>query len=512
MPGGSRGFRSKRLRRKREGKHLEKVDLLKDIAERTAGEIHLGVVGPVRTGKSTLIKRFSDLMVLPNIEDEYDRERIKDALPQSGAGRTITTAEPKFVPDDAVEITVDNLSLRVRLIDCVGYAVPGAIGYEDEDGPRMVMTPWSDEEITFEQAAEIGTRKVIADHSTMGLVVTTDGSITDLPREVYVEAEERVIAELQSLGKPFIVLLNSTDPFSNQTMQLREDLELKYQTAVLPVNCARLNETDIHGILRELLYEFPVQSVTVNLPDWVEVLDEKNWLKKRFNDAVREGSVKVKRLRDIDFLIEHLGNCDFVSEVILEKMELGTGLASVSTEAPDYLFWDVLSQIANTEIRGRDVLMSLMGGYAVAKREYDRLRDALRDVRNTGYGIVPPSLEDMALDEPEIIRQGNRFGVRLRASAPAYHMIRVDVESEVAPIIGTEKQSEELVRYLVDEFEASPQKLWESNIFGKSLHTLVREGIQNKLFKMPDNAQEKLREVLQKMVNEGSGGLIAIIL
>lgn len=491
---------------------MEKFDLLKDIAERTAGEIHLGVVGPVRTGKSTFIKRFADLMVLPNIADEYDRERTKDALPQSGAGRTITTAEPKFVPDEAVEIHVDSLSLKVRLIDCVGYSVKGAIGYEDEDGPRMVMTPWSAEEITFEQAAEIGTRKVIADHSTMGLVITTDGTITDLPREVYVPAEERVVAELKTLGKPFIVLLNSIDPFCNQSMLLREELEAKYQTAVVPLNCARLNETDIHGILRELLYEFPVKEVTVNLPSWVEVLDSKHWLRRRFDEAVREGVVKIKRLRDIDYLIEHLGNCDFISEVILEKMELGTGLAGLSTEAPEHLFWDVLSQAANNEIRGRDVLMRLIKDYAIAKREYDKLKDALRDVKNSGYGIVPPSLEDMVLDEPEIIRQGNRFGVRLRATAPAYHLIRVDVESEVAPIIGTEKQSEELVKYLIDEFEASPQKLWESNIFGKSLHTLVREGIQNKLFKMPDNAQEKLREVLQKMVNEGNGGLIAIIL
>lgn len=407
---------------------------------------------------------------------------------------------------------MDSLSLKVRLIDCVGYAVPGAIGYTDEDGPRMVMTPWSAEEITFEQAAEIGTRKVIADHSTMGLVVTTDGTITDLPREAYVPAEERVVAELKTLGKPFIILLNSTDPFSNQAMQLREELEEKYQTAVVPLNCARLNETDIHGILRELLYEFPVKEVTVNLPEWVEVLDGKHWLRRRFDEAVREGVQKIARLRDIDYLIEHLGNCDFISEVILEKMELGSGLANLSTQAPEHLFWDVLSQTAKAEISGRAVLMRLMKDYAVAKREYDKLKDGLRDVRNTGYGIVPPSLEEMVLDEPEIIRQGNRFGVRLRATAPAYHLIRVDVESEVAPIIGTEKQSEELVKYLIDEFEANPQKLWESNIFGKSLHTLVREGIQNKLFRMPDNAQEKLREVLQKMVNEGNGGLIAIIL
>ncbi len=491
---------------------MEKFDLLQDIAKRTAGDIYLGIVGPVRTGKSTFIKRFMDLMVLPNITDANDRERTKDALPQSGAGRTIMTTEPKFIPDDGVEITIDNINLRVRMVDCVGYAVQGALGYTDEDGPRMVLTPWFDEPIPFEEAAEIGTQKVIADHSTIGLVVTTDGTITDLPRSAYVDAEQRVVEELQKLGKPYLVLLNSTDPFSSETMELRAELEEKYQAAVVPIDAAKLNQTDIHGILREILYEFPVKEVSVNLPAWVDVLESKHWLRRKLEDAVQQGVTKVKRLREIDYLIDALSECDAVSEVVLETMELGSGLARIAVSAPDYLFWEILSEAAKTEIRGREVLLTLMKDYAEAKREYDKVKDAVRDSRNIGYGIVPPSLDDMELEEPEIIRQGNRFGVRLRASAPAYHMIRVDVESEVAPIIGTERQSEELVQYLLDEFEANPEKLWDTNIFGKSLHNLVREGIQNKLFRMPDNAQEKLRETLQKIVNEGSGGLIAIIL
>ena len=500
---------------KKEGKLLlmERFDLLQDIAERTGGDIYLGVVGPVRSGKYTFIKRFMELVVLPNIEDEHVRDRTRDELPQSGAGRTIMTVEPKFIPDEAVELTLSpGLTARVRLVDCVGYTVKGARGYQDESGPRMVQTPWFEEAIPFEQAAEIGTQKVIADHSTVGLVLTADGSFSDLAREDFVPAEERVIEELRTIGKPFVIILNTARPADAETLELRDELEAKYEVAVLPINCAKLSEDDVGSILREALYEFPVREVNVLLPSWVEALEKGHWLREKLESAVAEGVEVVKRLRDIDALIEHLSLCDAVQEVILHKMELAQGRAKIEMTTPEHLFYDALSEVVGEEVRAQDTILRLMKVYSTAKREYDRVKDALRDSRSSGYGIVPPSLEEMSLDPPDIIRQGNRFGVRLRASAPSFHVIRVDVESEIAPIVGTEKQSEELIKYLVDEFESSPEKLWEANIFGKSLHTLVRDGIQNKLLTMPDNAQEKLRECLQRIINEGSGGLIAIIL
>lgn len=492
---------------------MERFDLLKDIAERTGGDIYLGIVGPVRSGKSTFIKRFMELVVLPNIQDDNVRERTRDELPQSGAGRTIMTVEPKFIPDEAVELSLSpGLAARIRLVDCVGYTVRGARGYMDENGPRMVQTPWNEEPITFEEAAEIGTQKVIDEHSTVGIVITTDGSFSDLSREDYVPAEERVIDELRQIGKPFLLILNTNRPAEAETLELRDELEKKYGVAVLPINCAKLTEDDIGTILKEALYEFPVREVNVILPMWVEILDNKHWLRAKFEEAVALGVKLVRRLRDIDSLIEELSLCDAVQEVILQNMDLANGVARVEVTAPEHLYYDALSEAAGQDVRGQDTILRLMKVFSQAKREYDRIKDAFRDARTSGYGIAPPSLEEMALDQPDIIRQGNRFGVRLRASAPSFHIIRVDVESEVAPIVGTEKQSEELIKYLVDEFEASPEKLWEANIFGKSLHVLVKEGIQNKLMTMPDNAQEKLRECLQRIVNEGSGGLIAIIL
>lgn len=492
---------------------MEKVDIFKDIAERTGGDIYLGVVGAVRTGKSTFIKRFMETVVLPNIINEADRVRAKDELPQSAAGRTIMTTEPKFVPNNAVQIHVtDGLEVNVRLVDCVGYAVEGAQGYEDDNGPRMINTPWFEEPIPFQEAAEIGTRKVIQEHSTLGVVITTDGSISDIARESYVDAEERVINELKEVGKPFILVINSTHPESSKTQELRAELAEKYDIPVMSLSVATMGEEEITGVLREVLYEFPVHEVNVNLPSWVMVLEEKHWLRTHFEDSVRETVKDIRRLRDVDRVVGNFQEYEFIDKAGLTGMNMGQGVAEIDLYAPDELYDKILMEVVGVEIRGKDHLLQLMQGFSIAKREYDRYSEALEMVRTTGYGIAAPPLEDMVLEEPELIRQGSRFGVRLKATAPSIHMIRVDVESEFAPIIGTEKQSEELVRYLMDDFEDNPLKIWESDIFGRSLHSIVREGIQGKIAMMPDNARYKLQETLGRIINEGSGGLIAIIL
>jgi len=491
---------------------MEKFDLFRDIAERTGGDVYIGVVGPVRTGKSTFIKRFMELMVLPNIVDPYDKIRAKDELPQSAAGRTIMTTEPKFIPNEAVEITVkDNVTVRVRVVDCVGYTVDGALGYEEDEGPRMVLTPWFDEEIPFEEAAEIGTKKVITEHSTIGLVVTTDGSVTDLPREKYLPAEERVINELKELQKPFLIILNTANPSTKETRELVAKMENKYDVPVIHVDCLQLTQDDIYSILQEVLYEFPVKEVNITLPRWVEELEIEHWLRQKFDGAVRETVQYVRRLRDIDRAIDDLSGYDFVADVILHDMDLGTGVAVIEMTARNELFYQVLEELTGFTISGEHHVLRMMRDLSVAKREYDKLSSALEQVRQTGYGIVPPQLDEMVLEEPEIIRTGNRFGVRLKASAPSLHIIRTDVQAEISPIIGTERQSEELIQYLMREFEGEPEKIWRTNLFGKSVNELVREGIQNKLTGMPENAQIKLRETLQKVVNEGSGGLICII-
>jgi len=491
-----------------EGNHI-----LNDIAERTGGDIYLGVVGPVRTGKSTFIKRFMELMVLPNIKDVYERERAKDELPQSGAGKTIMTTEPKFVPNEAVEIqTKTGLSLKVRLVDCVGYAVEGALGYEEDEEPRMVRTPWFDYEVPFEEAAEIGTRKVIADHSTIGIVMVTDGSISEISRSHYIQAEERVIQELRDLNKPFIILLNSIHPYERETLELADELSAQYNVAVLPIDAANLSMDQIYSILEEVLYEFPVQEVNIKLPRWVDALDEDYWLRDDMENAIREVLSSIKKVRDIDGAIEKLTDVDNVSYVSLEEMNLGTGIANIDVTVPEELFYASLSELSGFEVEGQHDILRLMKDLSVAKKEFDKVSSALEEVKESGYGVVTPRLEEMILEEPELIKQGSRFGVKLKAKAPSLHIIRADITTEITPIIGTEKQCEELVRYMLDEFEEDPAKIWESNIFGKSLHDLVREGIQNKLHRMPENAQIKLQDTLQRIVNEGSGGLICIII
>ena len=492
---------------------MEGNNILDDIAERTGGDIYLGVVGPVRTGKSTFVKRFMDLMVLPNIQDLYERERAKDELPQSGAGKTITTTEPKFVPNEAVEIfTKNGISLKVRLIDCVGYAVEGALGYEEDEEPRMVKTPWFDYEVPFEEAAEIGTRKVITDHSTIGIVMITDGSISDIPRANYIDAEERVIRELKEINKPFVVLLNSVNPFDKETLALVDELSLKYEATIIPVDAANASSEQILSILEEVLYEFPVQEVNIKLPLWVDELDEEYWLRANLEEAIRDILREIQKVRDIDKAIEKLSDIENVSFVSLEEMNLGSGTAAIDVTVPDELFYTSLSDVSGFTVEGNQDIIRIMKDLSFAKNEYDKIAPALAEVQEAGYGVVTPRLEEMILEEPELIRHGSRFGVKLKAKAPSLHIIKADITTEITPIIGTEEQTEELVRYMLDEFEENPTKIWESNIFGKSLHDLVREGIQNKLHRMPENAQVKLQDTLQRIVNEGSGGLICIII
>jgi len=490
-----------------------KFDLFKDIIERTGGDIYLGVVGPVRTGKSTFIKKFMEILVLPNIDNPHVLERTKDELPQGSAGKTIMTTEPKFVPDEAIEIKLEeNISMRVRLVDCVGYTVPGAVGYDDEGKRRMVSTPWFDEPVPFEQAAETGTRKVIQDHSTIGVVITTDGTITDIPRESYIEAERRVISELKEIGKPFVVVLNSAMPFSESTQQLQQELSQKYEVPVVSLNCLELEESSINLLFKEILYEFPVQEININLPSWVEALEPSHELSIEYTDIVREHLLNVERLRDIETAVEEIRKYDIVEEAVIRTIEPGRGYALVEITAPQELYDKILSQICEVEIEDQADLLKVLKEFAYARKEFNKIAQALQDVKEKGYGIVPPFLEEISLEEPEIIRQGSRFGVRLQASAPSLHMIRVDIKSDFTPIVGTEKQSEELVNYLLEEFAENPEKLWESNLFGKSLYELVKDGISGKLSNMPANAQQKLRETLERILNEGSGGLIVIIL
>lgn len=493
---------------------MEEFDIYNDIRSRTGGDIYVGVVGPVRVGKSTFITNFMQKLVVPKIADKNVLERMRDELPQSANGKTIMTTQPKFVPNEAVTVTLTpEVDVKVRLVDCVGYMVDGATGHLDGDKPRMVKTPWSDEEISFTDAADIGTRKVICDHSTIGVVMTTDGSIsTELPRSAYVAAEERAIAELKALNKPFVIVLNSTVPESAETQKLAASLEEKYGTSVMSLDVLNLTENDVTKLFEKVLMEFPLSDIEIKINKWLQALPYDDEIINTLVDGITSVSANMTKMSDYK-LPESLfaDSADFNAPTI-ESVELDKGKVTYSISAKPELFYKVLGNKCGMDIADDFDLMSHITELVTAKREYDKLSAALNQVRETGYGVVTPTMDEMTLEEPQMVKQGSRFGVRLRASAPSLHIMRVDIETEVNPVVGTEQQSEELVKYLMSEFETDPKGIWETNMFGKSLHSLVNEGLNNKLSAMPDDTQKKMRRTLSRIVNEGKGGVICILL
>lgn len=492
---------------------MTNASIYKDIATRTDGSIFLGVVGPVRTGKSTFIKRFMDCLVLPNIDGDFMRERANDEMPQSSAGRTIMTTEPKFIPEKAVQLKLEqSAEFSVRLIDCVGYIVPSALGYIEGDQPRMVKTPWYEEEIPFNMAAEIGTKKVISEHSTIGLVVTTDGSISDIPREEYAEAEERVIQELKQIDKPFIVLLNSVYPQSEEATGLAQTLSEKYGVTVMPVNCLELDESDITAILAGILFEFPIKQISVELPSWISGLPKNHSLKNSLYSLIRSTAEKMTHIRQLKLLEKALADSENVDSCTVGKIDFGTGSAQLQTRLKQRIFYEIISELTGLTVQNDHELLSTLKEMSEIKQQYMRIKGALDEVEATGYGIVMPTIEELTLEEPEIMREGSRYGVRLKASAPSLHIMKANITTEVSPIVGTERQSEDLVMYLLREFEESPLQIWNSDIFGKSLHELVNEGLHTKLSRMPQDARLRMQETVERVINEGCSGLICIIL
>ena len=488
-------------------------NIYEDIAKRTQGDIYIGVVGPVRTGKSTFIRKFMENLVLPNIENEFKRERTQDEIPQSGSGKTIMTVEPKFVPADGVEIKIkDTVSLKVRMVDCVGYIVDGALGHEEEGKQRLVSTPWSQEAMTFEKAAEIGTKKVIRDHSTLGIVVLTDGSVTGIDRKNYLSAEERVINELKSLNKPFAVVLNTLDPYSESTELLRSELEEKYDVPIVPLNVLAMDEEDIENVMETVLYDFPLNEIRINLPKWVEGLERNHWIKNNIIFTLKQSIAEIGKLRDVDSIVKGFSELEFLEDTEVENVELGEGVISIDLTAKQDLFYNVLEEKSGFKIDGDHQLLNLVTKLSRVKNEYDKIESALYDAKTKGYGVVAPSLDELSLEEPEIIKQGKQYGIKLRANAPSLHIIKADISTEVSPIVGNQTQGEEMIKYLLDTFEENPSELWASNMFGKSLNDLVKEQLQSKLYTMPEEIRVKIQKTLQKIINEGTRNIITILL
>ena len=491
---------------------MEEFNVYRDIQNRTNGEIYIGVVGPVRTGKSTFIKKFMDTVVIPNIPDGMQKERAIDELPQSSAGRTIMTTEPKFIPEQAVAVQIDeDASFHVRMIDCVGYIVPSAIGYIEQDQPRMVRTPWYDEPIPFNMAAEIGTKKVITEHSTIGLVITTDGSISDIPREEYEEAEERVINELNETSRPYVILLNCIEPKAPESTALAGRLSQKYEVPVIPVNCIDITEQGIKEIIASLLYQFPVREVELDLPGWVTSLENSHWLLSNVLDSVR-ASFDISKMCEVKSMLEGIKNCEFIKSINVENINLGSGKSRAELLFDQSLFYKILSEKTELQVDSESELLTQLIEMTEIKKKFQKLQQAYEDVQETGYGIVMPEVEELTLEEPQILKQNGKYGIRLKATAPSIHMMKTQIFTEITPIVGSEQQSEELVLYLLKEFEENPVKIWESNIFGKSLHSLVNEGMHNKLYRMPNDAREKVRETIERIINDGCNGLLCIIL
>lgn len=484
-----------------------------DIAQRTGGDIYIGVVGPVRTGKSTFIKRFMESLVLPNISEGYSRERARDEMPQSAAGKTVMTTEPKFIPDEAVSINIDSCStFRVKMVDCVGYIVPEALGTIEDGQPRMVRTPWREDPMPFVEAAEMGTHKVISEHSTIGMLVTTDGSIGDISRPSYVEAEERIVNELKALGKPFAVILNSARPQSDDAISLAYELEAKYDVPVALVSCIDLDAEDIRHILELVLHEFPVCEVRVSMPEWTTALSDDHRIKTSITTDIKRCAEKISKAGDIMDAFAPLSDNEYIKSTTVNEIDLGTGCARISITMNDGLYYDIISELTGFKVSGEQELISLLRSLSEMKERYDRVESALDEAEERGYGIVMPDVNELHLADPEIVKQAGGYGVKLRASAQSIHMIRANIETEINPIVGTEQQSEDLVKYMLREFEEDPQRIWQSNMFGKSLYELVNEGLHSKLEHMPEASRKKLSETLERIINEGSGGLICIIL